>query len=52
MPHVSHVPSVPSVLGVLFVPLREVSHGTPLGTVPWDTLDGWTFNLENESNPQ
>lgn len=36
MSHVSHVPSVP---GVLFVPLREVSHGTPLRTVPWDTPD-------------
>jgi hypothetical protein len=36
MSHVSHVPSVPSVPGVLFVPLREVSRGTPLRTVPWD----------------
>ena len=43
MSHVSHVPSVP---GVLFVPLREVSHGTPLRTVPWDTPYGWAFSLE------
>ena len=50
MSQVSHVPSVPSVPGILSVPLREVSHGTPLRTVPWDGLDGRTFNLENESN--